>query len=227
MNGDGGQYRRGDVFFYKAAMVRLASNDEQQSEESMEELEKRPGATSRRPPGLVWLHWITLVPLCLALAAVLLRGEVEDRGLRALLLWVHQCSGASVVALGMARLFVRWRLGPLQSAAAPHGSNRAAAAVHAALYVAMVAVPLLGWAFTTASGHPLPWGWGLPWVSEDEDLAERLGEWHASAAYAWLLVIGLHVGAALWHHFLLRDDVLRSMRPWRATRFSADRTPPA
>ena len=193
----------------------------------MEAFENRPVAAPRRPRSLVLLHWITLVPLGLAFAAVLLRGQVEERALRAGLLWVHQCSGATVLVLGVLRLIGRWRIGPLPATAGPRWASGAAAALHGGLYLAMLVVPLLGWGFTTASGHLPPWGMGLPGLTEDEDLADRIGAWHTRGGYAWLLVIGLHVAAALWHHFVLRDGMLNAMRLQRSAGISPDRTPPA
>lgn len=187
----------------------------------MEDLEKRRAAAPTVPPrprALVSMHWLTLVPLLLAFAAVLCREQLEDRTLRAVLLSVHQWSGASVLALGLARLLVRWRLGRLPPSMAPHWSNGLATAVHVALYAALLAVPLLGWASVTAAGKVPPWGLALPaaWIAEDEDLAEQLLSAHQSAAYAAAAVIALHVLAAMWHHFVRRDGVLRAMRLQRA-----------
>jgi cytochrome b561 len=152
--------------------------------------------------------------LALALCTVLLRDQIEDRAVRAMLLTLHQCCGITVLGLACLRLVGRLRWIGQSWESGPRWSSRLAAAAHAALYGAMLVVPLLGWAIVTASGKRPPWGVSLPavWFREDEDLADRLGDWHRLGAYWWLLLIGAHVAAALWHHWVLRDDVLRSMR---------------
>jgi cytochrome b561 len=183
----------------------------------------------RRPPSLRWLHWATVVPLCLAVAAVLVRDQVEQRDLRAALLWAHQYGGLAVLLLGLIRLPNRWRLRPLPAVAALRWT-KIASAVHGVMYMAMVAVPLVGWALATASARLAPLTPAMPSVPQDEDLADRFATWHGGLGYAWLLLIGLHVVAALWHHLVLRDGVLRAMRQRGASQEPVqtftDRSPP-
>jgi hypothetical protein len=78
-------------------------------------------------------------------------------------------------------------------------------------------LPLLGWALSNAEGKPVHlFGLTLPaLVSADEDLADTLQAWHLNAAWVLLGLVSLHVAAALWHHFVLRDEVLRRMLPKR------------
>ena len=52
-------------------------------------------------------------------------------------------------------------------------------------------------------------------VASDEDLADTLTTWHQDVAWVLLAFITLHAGAALWHHFVLRDRTLRMMLPKR------------
>lgn len=172
------------------------------------------GWATARPLPLVLLHWATLVPLLAAFGTALLRDSLEERALRALLLAIHQGSGALVLALAAVRLLLRWQLGRLPATAAPRWTDRLAAAVQVALYAALFVVPLLGWAALTAADQRPPWGWRLAGnsIPTDEDLAEQLRLWHACAAYTAAAVIGLHALAALWHHFVLRDGVLHAMR---------------
>ena len=90
---------------------------------------------------------------------------------------------------------------------------------HAALYAALLALPLLGWALSDAAGKPPHlFGLALPaLVAEDDDLADRLLAWHQDLAWVLLALVSLHIAAALWHHFIRRDDVLRAMWPARQT----------
>jgi cytochrome b561 len=91
----------------------------------------------------------------------------------------------------------------------------AAGATHVALYALLLAMPLLGWALSNAQGKPVHFlGATLPaLVGDDEDLADRLQAWHIDAAWVLLALVCLHVAAALFHHFVLRDGVLRRMWP--------------
>jgi cytochrome b561 len=92
-----------------------------------------------------------------------------------------------------------------------------AALTHIALYGLLLALPLLGWALSNAQDRPVHlFGLTLPaLVGADEDLADSLQAWHIDAAWALLALVLLHTGAALWHHFMVRDDVLRAMWPSR------------
>ena len=73
---------------------------------------------------------------------------------------------------------------------------------------------------SSAAGTPVHF-FGLtlpPLVGEDEDLADTLQTWHVNAAWALLVLVSLHVAAALWHHLVLRDHTLRMMLPRRRGR---------
>ncbi|OYU92983.1 MAG: hypothetical protein CFE45_21600, partial [Burkholderiales bacterium PBB5] len=92
-------------------------------------------------------------------------------------------------------------------------------AVHGALYGLLVAMPLLGWALCSAHATHLRLLGLLPLpdlVKPDPDLADRLSDWHAWGAWAMLALVVGHVAAALWHHWVKRDDVLASMLPLRS-----------
>jgi len=82
------------------------------------------------------------------------------------------------------------------------------------LYLLFFAVPLLGWAYSSASGFPLVvFGvWPLPdWVPVNATLASLLKPAHCYAAYALAGLVVVHVGAALKHHFVDRDGLLSRM----------------
>jgi cytochrome b561 len=79
---------------------------------------------------------------------------------------------------------------------------------------------LLGWALSNAQDRPVHlFGLTLPaLVGADEDLADMLQTWHVDAAWVLLALALMHAVAALWHHFVVRDDVLRAMLPNRQRR---------
>ena len=51
-------------------------------------------------------------------------------------------------------------------------------------------------------------------VPGDRALVHQIGDWHALAANALLIVAGVHAAAALFHHYILHDETLRRMLPW-------------
>ena len=171
---------------------------------------------SIRPRGLVALHWLTLFCLVCGVVLILLRDEVAGRAMRQWLLDGHRHFGVLVLLLFVARVTLRIRSGQLPPADNPSPFIRIAAAlVHVALYALLLALPVLGWALNDALGKPAHlFGVALPaLVGADEDLADTLLAWHQDAAWLLLGLVLLHAAAALWHHFVLRDGVLRTMLP--------------
>jgi len=77
-------------------------------------------------------------------------------------------------------------------------------------------MPLSGWMMSSARGFPVSWFgfWQLPdLVPKNKPLYEALVTTHGVLASVLVAVVVLHVAAALKHHFVLRDDVLRRMLP--------------
>jgi cytochrome b561 len=173
------------------------------------------------------LHWIIAVLIVVMIFAgwqtddlrqAMLEGDtsVDPANVFMLFNW-HKTIGLLILVLSLFRL--GWRLGhkvpPL-----PDGMNAlerfAANATHWAFYALMIGMPLGGWITASASGLPsflfnvesMP----LPsLVGENEAVYEIVGEVHSKAAWAILVLLGLHIGAALKHHFVDRDDVLTRM----------------
>ncbi|MBC7699799.1 cytochrome b/b6 domain-containing protein, partial [Aquabacterium sp.] len=89
---------------------------------------------------------------------------------------------------------------------------------HWLMYGLFFAVPLIGWAYSSAHGYPIVWFGVLPlpdFVPVNKELAEAIKPWHGLAAFALIGLVGLHVAAALKHHFVDRDGLLLRMRPGR------------
>lgn len=172
----------------------------------------------RRPGWLIAVHWATAVAILVAVALVLYRDTVDDKALRALLLDIHRQIGLSVMLATLLRLSLRWRVPPLPEDTTAPLVRLAAAATHLLLYALMLALPLLGWALFNSRGHDATLLGALPLprlVETDPDLADTLADWHQWVAWTLLAVSGLHAVAALWHHYVRGDAVLRAMLPAR------------
>jgi cytochrome b561 len=175
-------------------------------------------AASARPRALVVLHWLTVLVLLAAASVILARELVSAKPPRAWLLDLHRHLGLCVLLLFALRVGLRLRWGRLPAVATLAWPLRLAAALmHAALYASILLLPLLGWALSNAAGQPVHFfGLALPaLVAPDFDLADQLLLWHQNAAWTLLALVVLHVAAALWHHFVRRDAVLRVMWPGR------------
>lgn len=136
----------------------------------------------------------------------------------------HKSIGITIFALSVLRLI--WRLRhrpPLLPAAMPVWEKRAAKFSHASLYVLLIALPISGWAVVSASPLNIPtmlYGvLPIPHIPVLADLPDKRAAQQAfktlHAIGGWILALLLagHVGAALRHHFLLRDEVLVRMLP--------------
>ena len=91
----------------------------------------------------------------------------------------------------------------------------AAHAGHAALYGLMIVIPLSGWLMSSAKGFQTVWFgvWPIPdLIGKDKELGDILKEAHEALNVLLMLTLAGHVGAALWHHFVLKDDTMRRMR---------------
>jgi cytochrome b561 len=79
----------------------------------------------------------------------------------------------------------------------------------------MVVIPLSGWLMSSAKGFQTVWFGVLPipdLVGRDKALGDVLQEVHEALNVLLMLTLAGHVTAALWHHFVLKDDTLRRMR---------------
>ena len=165
----------------------------------------------------IGMHWLMLLLLIAVYALINLR-ELYPKGsdLREALKMWHFMLGLSILVLVFARLAVRVsgptpRIRPEVRA----WQGRIATLVHVALYVFMVVMPLLGWLTLSAMGKPIPF-FGLelpPLVGRDESFADQLKEIHETVGTVGYYLIGLHATAALFHHYVLRDNTLVRMLP--------------
>ena len=164
------------------------------------------------------LHWASALAIVIGVGAIFAREYVEPLASRAFLLALHQGMGLLVLSFAMIRLTTRWPLKVGQRNSYLAMPLRLASALeHLALYCNLLALPIIGWLLTNARGQVayLLWLVPLPALTErDRDYADTLQDWHTNAAWILLILVTTHVAAALYHHFVRRDNVLRSMLPF-------------
>lgn len=165
------------------------------------------------------LHWVMVLLISAVYATILLRenypkGTDIREGLKA---W-HFMLGLTVLALVVIRLIARLsnRKPPI-SPEPPAWQLWFASAAHFALYAFMLAMPVAGWVILSASGKPIPFfGLELPaLVGQSKALAGQVKELHETVGTIGYFLIGIHALAALFHHYVVKDDTLLRMLPGR------------
>ena len=170
----------------------------------------------------IGLHWLMLLLLVAVYACIELRGFFpkgsEPR--EALKTW-HYMLGLSVFVLVWLRLLSNI-IGhfPRIEPEPPRWQKLSARLMHVALYALMIFMPLAGWLMLSAEGKPIPFfGLHLPaLISESKNVAKLIKEIHVTVGTVGYFLIGLHALAALFHHYVMRDNTLRRMLPTRRDR---------
>ena len=106
----------------------------------------------------------------------------------------------------------------------PAWQQRAAHATHRLLYLLFFAVPLAGWAYSSAAGFPIVVFGVLPlpdFVPVDKALAEAIKPLHGILAKVMAVLVLAHVAGALKHQFIDRDGLLSRMWPARSSKVSS------
>jgi cytochrome b561 len=163
----------------------------------------------------IGLHWLTAV-LIVGLAVVgLIMTELPNSAFKMQVYALHKSFGLTVLALTLLRLAWRLMAGVPAALPAPHLQTLAAKATHGLLYVLLIAMPLSGWLFNSASGFPLRWFnlVQLPklFTGYNPELKHLAHELHETGFYLMAALLLVHAGAALFHHYVKKDDTLKRM----------------
>jgi cytochrome b561 len=174
-------------------------------------------------------HW-TIVVLIVTQFVLAKRADDLPRGVAKLaVLAQHKSVGITILTLATLRL--GWRLFnpvPPLPVNTPRWQTWAAHSSHFLLYALLLIIPVLGWFMSSARNFPVSWfGWvTLPDFIEPSTAAFNFFHAaHTSLARVLAIIALLHIGAALKHHFIDRDNVLRRMLPVRERPRSADAAP--
>jgi cytochrome b561 len=166
------------------------------------------------------LHW-TMAGLLLVLVVMgIYMVQLPDVGYdmyKITLILAHKALG--VLALFAVVLRVAWRIAnpaPQLDPSVPQGQQVAARFVHLCFYALMFALPLTGWLMSSAGGFPASF-FGLfelpDYIPLNEFLFRRFIEIHKWLGWGMAVLIVVHAGAALEHHFVRRDETLRKILP--------------
>lgn len=165
------------------------------------------------------LHWLMALMIVASLAVGLTMARMAMSPTRLQLYNWHKWAGVLILTLAVVRLL--WRLShrPPMLPPMPAWQHAAARGSHAALYLLFFAVPLLGWAYSSAAGFQVVLFGVLPlpdWVPADRELAQAVKPWHGRLAWLLGALAAMHVAAAWKHQLVDRDGLINRMLPGRA-----------
>ena len=169
-----------------------------------------------------FFHWTTAILVVVAFAygpggseqRVYSLAKDADRQL-------HETLGLAVFTLAIIRL--AWRAFDVapDDPPLPPWMTLSARVIHAALYVLLFLLPVTAISGAWLEGHPVTLLGSVriePWLAERHAFGSTIASIHTWLGDTILWVAGAHAVAALYHHFILRDGVLRSMLPgWKNT----------
>lgn len=165
----------------------------------------------------ITLHWLTALMIAGLVVVGLLMQELGNSPTKIQIYGLHKSIGLTVLALTVLRLLWRLFAGvPEPVAGTPRWQRWASGATHGALYVVLLAMPLSGWLYNSASGFPLKWFglFKLPKLSGyDAEVKAFALQAHETLFLVLVAIVGVHALAALKHHYFDRDRTLARMLP--------------
>lgn len=166
----------------------------------------------------IFLHWLSALMI---VASFTLGLSMVDLPLSPKKLqWYswHKWMGVTIFMVVALRLF--WRIGhkpPPLPDAMPRWQKNAAHVTHWALYALLLLIPLTGWFRSAAAGLQVVYLGVVPLpnpISVDKPLGEQLKLVHMALNYLMAFLVFTHIGAALKHYFVDKDDILARMLPF-------------
>lgn len=181
-----------------------------------------PGASAPTQFGSlqIALHWLVLVMMVAVYIGMEFRGDFPKDIRPTLVRLLHYSFGVTILLLVFLRIGLRFTSpAPPITPPPPHWQERAGSLMHLALYAFMIAMPLLALCSYSLRGKAV-WFYGMdlgPFVAKNVALAKQLKPmtWHKTIGEWGYWLLGAHAAAALFHHYVMKDDTLRRMLPRR------------
>jgi cytochrome b561 len=174
-------------------------------------------SVSRYTTVAILFHWLLALAIIGTLGFGLYMTDLPFSPARVKQYNWHKWAGITILFLSAARLL--WRLthkAPDLPDSTIGWQRKASHWAHMALYVLFFAVPLVGWAYSSAAGFQVVYFGLVPlpdWVSVDPDNAKLLKSAHHLLSKLLAATVLLHIAAALKHQFINKDHLLLRMMP--------------
>jgi len=163
------------------------------------------------------LHWLIVAVVAGQFFVSWLMPDIGRNTRPGALINLHFSLGVLIVGIMAVRFIDRlYEPVPVSMPDSPRWERRMAQGLHRLFYLLLLVGPFLGWA--SASAHDLPVNvFGLftlpPIAAPKARWALTAGDIHKVGMWTLLALIGVHVAAALYHHFVRHDRVLQRMLP--------------
>jgi cytochrome b561 len=173
--------------------------------------------TDHYPATSKWLHWLIAACVLTTAPVAITMTRISEGANRDMLYNFHKSLGVVILILMTLRLINRLAVGaPIAEPEIQPWQKVVSAIVHTSFYVLLLAMPIVGYVANSAYGATTPF-FGLfevpAIVDKNEALATQLFTLHRWVGYVLILLVLTHVSAALYHHFIRGDNVLRRMLP--------------
>jgi len=168
------------------------------------------------------LHWIIALLVFGQIGLVMAHDATEGEMSRTLIN-LHKSGGMLILVLTLVRIGWRFKEPVIAlPAETPGWQKLLARAVRVGFYAILIALPLAGWAASSAAGRDLSFyglfNWPLLPIGGGREAARELMGMHELGAKVLYVLLILHIGAALLHQFVYKDNILRRMLPFIPTR---------
>lgn len=165
-------------------------------------------------PVQVGLHWLVFLIIVVSLASVQLHEEMpKGSDIRATFMKIHMLMGQLIFLSVVIRIVVRALMKDPDPIDMPQWQVLTSKLVHIALYAWMILLPMTGVLFVQAGGREIHFmTFTLPQLLEpNPELKATLKGIHEFLGESIYYLIGLHAAAALWHHYIQKDGILKRM----------------
>jgi cytochrome b561 len=173
--------------------------------------------TGGYPTSSKWLHWAVAACVLITIPVAIAMNQVSEGPMQDTLYNLHKSLGVLILLLMILRLINRLMVGaPAPDPTIARWQKAASSAVHGLLYVLLFVMSVAGYIANSAYGAKTPFFglFELPMiVGKNEALSEKLFAFHKYTGWLVAVLVLVHIGAALQHHLIHRDNVLRRMLP--------------
>lgn len=165
-------------------------------------------------------HWVIALGFVVQFGLAYYMEDLPNTPFKIDMYNLHKSIGLTLLALAVLRLLWRWAnpVPPLPPGR-PRWEALASRASHVGLYGLIFLQPVTGLVQALYARFPsLIWGIKLPKPEANEAISGAFGAAHFYLQWVVIGLVAIHIAAALRHHIVLKDDVLRRMLPWDVRR---------